>query len=196
MAENALRGSLFGGFKRDDVVRYIESSTAEHKEHTDALLKENERLSKENEALAEEAAQLREELEHAKAEIERITPLLEQAQSEAAALREEIEPLRREMAELQDDNNALRAQAEEFNTTKLHLTEIELNARQHADQILHEAQGKVAESVNACREKCNGILETLDASCKNAENTFHQASKSVATLPDTFRTLRKQLDDL
>lgn len=196
MADNALRGSLFGGFKRSDVVQYIEATASQYNERTNALLKANEDLTKENESLSGEIERLREELEHTKAEIERITPLLEQAQSEAEALREEVVPLRREKDDLQTEANTLRAQAEEFASTKLHITEIELNARQNADRMINEAQSKVADSVAACREKCNAILEALDTTCANAEITFRQSGESVSALPEAFRALRQQLDEL
>ena len=71
--ENTFKSSVFGGFNRDDVIRYIEKTSLESKQQIEALEQESDGLCREN-------AELRDKL--AAAERER-------AEAEAAARAEE-----------------------------------------------------------------------------------------------------------
>ena len=54
--ENTFKGSVFGGFNRDDVIRYIEKTSLETKQQIEQLEQENNGLCRESASLRDELA--------------------------------------------------------------------------------------------------------------------------------------------
>lgn len=113
MGTNVLKGTLFGGFKRRDVISYIEKSSREHNELIAVKDDELAALRKENEELRG----------------------LPQRLEELDALREENERLTEELSELRAEAEHLRGEAEEFRALKDHLTELQMEAVRCAKEI-------------------------------------------------------------
>ena len=61
--ENTFKSSVFGGFNRDDVIRYIEKTALETKQRMDELEKEIDGLCRENANLRRDASR-HEQLQH------------------------------------------------------------------------------------------------------------------------------------
>lgn len=101
--ENTFKGSVFGGFNRDDVIRYIEKTALESKQQIEALEKESDGLCREN-------AGLREDLAAAKAAQEQLSATY------SAALELQVS-LKKELAAAQQELSALSAQHEELTRT-------------------------------------------------------------------------------
>ena len=97
--ENTFKGTVFGGFNRDDVIRYIEKTALENKQQL-------EQLEQENDGLCRESAALRDELAAAKSEHERLS----ESYSEALALQD---TLKKQLSEAQERLSALTAGHEE-----------------------------------------------------------------------------------
>ena len=56
--ENTFKSSVFGGFNRDDVIRYIEKTSLESKQQIEALEQESDGLCRENAELRDKLADL------------------------------------------------------------------------------------------------------------------------------------------
>ena len=54
--ENTFKSSVFGGFNRDDVIRYIEKTSLESKQQIEALEQESDGLCRENAELRDKLA--------------------------------------------------------------------------------------------------------------------------------------------
>ena len=54
--ENTFKSSVFGGFNRDDVIRYIEKTSLESKQQIEALEQESDGLCRENTELRDKLA--------------------------------------------------------------------------------------------------------------------------------------------
>ena len=54
--ENTFKSSVFGGFNRDDVIRYIEKTALESKQQIEALEQESDGLCRENAELRDKLA--------------------------------------------------------------------------------------------------------------------------------------------
>ena len=54
--ENTFKSSVFGGFNRDDVIRYIEKTALESKQQLEALEQESDGLCRENAELRDKLA--------------------------------------------------------------------------------------------------------------------------------------------
>ena len=94
--ENTFKSSVFGGFNRDDVIRYIEKTALESKQQL-------ERLEQESDALCRENASLRGELSAARDEHDKL------AESYSAALELQV-TLKKQLTAAQEEVSALRAQ--------------------------------------------------------------------------------------
>ena len=219
--ENTFKSSVFGGFNRDDVIRYIEKTSLESKQQIEALEQESDGLCRENaelrdklaaaererdklaesystassaqdalkkgltaaqETISELRAQIEEgaqKLASAKADCDRQLKAKEEAAEQriaelAAQHAERLSAAEQERKRLLSELDELRPQVEEYGRVKAHIADIELSARERAEQV----------------------LSTLGATCESVSSELKRADAAVAQLPEAFTTLEGQLDEL
>ena len=97
--ENTFKSSVFGGFNRDDVIRYIEKTSLESKQQIEALEQESDGLCREN-------AELRDKLAAAERERDKLAESYSTASSAQDALKKGLTAAQETISEL-------RAQIEE-----------------------------------------------------------------------------------
>ena len=223
--ENTFKSSVFGGFNRDDVIRYIEKTALESKQQIESLEQESDGLCRENAELRDKLAAaererdklaesydtasgaqeaLKKGLTAAQETITELRAQLEESAQRAAFAQKEHERLRaaqkaeheREMQKLQAELETLRAQAEEYGRVKAHIADIELSARERADALDAATRERLQAMIAACRGHCEQVLSTLGATCESVSNELKSADAAVAQLPEAFTTLEGQLDEL
>lgn len=223
--ENTFKSSVFGGFNRDDVIRYIEKTALESKQQIESLEQESDGLCRENAELRDKLAaaererdQLAESYDTASgaqealkkgltAAQETITELraqLEESAQRAAFAQKEHERLRaaqkaeheREMQKLQAELETLRPQVEEYSRVKAHIAEIELSARERADALDAATRAKLQAYIASCTSQCAQVLATLGSTCESVSAALRHADAAVSQLPGAFTTLEGQLDEL
>lgn len=148
--ELQFRTATFGGFQKQDVLSYIESSNQTHMEKLAQLQRERDELAAEKEKLAAQAGQAKEQAETLAKEKEALTAQLDEARKEADALRAQLTQVRGEAeqtaAQLTDANARL-AQAERdaaaYQQVKDRTAGIELEAHCRAQEVQQEAEEKV-----------------------------------------------------
>ena len=148
--ELQFRTATFGGFQKQDVLSYIESSNQTHMEKLAQLQRERDELAAEKEKLAAQAGQAKEQAETLAKEKEALTAQLDEARKEADALRAQLAQVRGEAeqtaAQLTDANARL-AQAERdaaaYQQVKDRTAGIELEAHCRAQEVQQEAEEKV-----------------------------------------------------
>ena len=167
MEGNTFKSSVFGGFNREDVIHYIEKSSAEANERIAALEAERDELRSEINSLRDEiqagadtAERLSSELNEARgaresaenalseanAELEQLRAKLSEASEEGDALRSQLSAAQEEKAALAAQVDRFRPQAEEYSSVKSHIAGIELSAQQRADadlfpvELIHSRQ--------------------------------------------------------
>ena len=91
--ENTFKSSVFGGFNRDDVIRYIEKTSLESKQQIEALEQESDGLCREN-------AELRDKLAEAERERDRLTETSASATGAQAALKKGLTAAQETITEL------------------------------------------------------------------------------------------------
>lgn len=223
--ENTFKSSVFGGFNRDDVIRYIEKTALESKQQLESLEQESDGLCRENAELRDKLAsaererdQLAESYDTASgaqealkkgltAAQETITELraqLEDTTQKAAFAQKEHERLRaaqkaeheREMQKVLSELAELRAQAEEYGRVKAHIADIELSARERADALDAATRAKLQAYIASCTSQCAQVLATLGSTCESVSSALRHADEAVSRLPGAFTTLEGQLDEL
>lgn len=223
--ENTFKSSVFGGFNRDDVIRYIEKTALESKQQLEALEQESDGLCRENAELRDKLAAaererdslkesyatasgaqeaLKKGLTAAQETIAELRAQLEDTTQKAAFAQKEHERLRaaqkaeheREMKKLQEELAALRAQAEEYSRVKAHIADIELSARERADALDAATRAKLQAYIASCTSQCAQVLATLGSTCESVSSALRHADEAVSRLPGAFTTLEGQLDEL
>ena len=148
--ELQFRTATFGGFQKQDVLSYIESSNQTHVEKLAQLQRERDELAGEKEALAAQAEQAKEQAQALAKEKEALTAQLDEARQEAQQLRTQLDQARKEAEESAArlaDANARLAQAEPaaaaYQQVKDRTAGIELEAHCRAQEVVREAEEKV-----------------------------------------------------
>ena len=185
---------LFGGFDREDVVKFIEKTAAENQEQLEtleaelnALRAQRDEAAAENEALrglTEEDACLREENA-------RLREQLAQAQASAEALRQEAE--------------ALRGPAAEYRSLKEHVADIEISAHRRTEEFRAKAMERLAQCIAQQRAWCSqrrstylsmnaSLLEQLRQAEQAVENADYTAFDSMISELQRLEDELKQPD--
>ena len=186
--------ALFGGFDREDVVKFIEKTAAENREQLEtleaelnALRAQRDEAAAENEALrglTEEDACLREENA-------RLREQLAQAQASAEALRQEAE--------------ALRGPAAEYQSLKEHVADIEISAHRRTEEFRAKAMERLAQCIAQQRAWCSqrrstylsmnvSLLEQLRQAEQAVENADYTAFDSMISELQRLEDELKQPD--
>lgn len=212
--ENTFKSSVFGGFNRDDVIRYIEKTALESKQQIESLEQESDGLCRENAELRDKLAaaererdKLAESYDTASGAQEALKKGLTAAQETITELRAQLEESaqraafaqkehEREMQKVQAELETLRAQAEEYSRVKAHIADIELSARERADALDAATRAKLQSRIAACTQQCARVLATLGNTCESVSTALRHADAAVSQLPGAFTTLEGQLDEL
>ena len=201
--ENTFKSALFGGFNRDDVIRYIEKTALENSQRIDALEKENDGLSRENSDFRSElesVAGARDRLSDSYADLIKkhlsAEASLTDAQTQLANALEKISALEGEKAALQSTVAQLQKTADEYESMKAHISEIELEARQRAGELEERTHRQLSELLDSCRRRCEEITSVLNTSCAGVSGELQKLDASVAQLPAAFDALHAGLEDL
>ena len=201
--EHTFKSSLFGGFNRDDVIRYIEKTALENNQRIDALEKENDGLSRDNSDLRTEVDSVtaaRDRLSDSYADLIKqnrsAEASLTDAQAQLADALEKIAALEGEKAELQSTVAQLQKVSDEYAAVKAHISDIELEARQRASELEERTHRQLSELLDSCRRRCEEITSMLNASCAGVSGELQKLDASVAQLPAAFDSLHAGLEDL
>ncbi|MBR7146491.1 MAG: hypothetical protein IKD11_02080 [Oscillospiraceae bacterium] len=185
MENNTFKGTLFGGFNREDVISYITKTSAASNERIAALEADIDKFCRQEQEMR---AQLDGVLGEKEA-LERELAALRAAAAERDVLAAEVEALRAEV-------DTLRPQAEEYAKVKSHIAGIELEARQRNDELDRITRERLAALVGECRSKCDAVLSTLTGTCANISGEMQRLDAAVSSLPGNFDELRGNLEHL
>ena len=132
------RSAGFGGFNRQDVLNYIEETTKEYNQKLDELRTQYEAAQAERE-------ELRQALSESKNQEENLQNKVEELLQEKNALLtrvKKLEPLQAQVTLLHSRVEALTPDAEAYAGLRSQISDIELEARQRASEILAQAKQK------------------------------------------------------
>lgn len=138
-----LRTVTFGGFHRQDVVDYVESTAAEHTAQLNALRAELKQ--------AEEKAEL---LRGEKARADALSGRCEVLSARV----EELAPLEEEVKTLRAQVEEYRPQAEAYSSLKDKLASIELESQTRAAQLVQDAEKEAEEKRAQAKELLDEVL--------------------------------------
>ncbi len=159
---------MFGGFDREDVIKFIEQFSKESREKIEQLEQENATLKSGNEEMESALRTLHAQVKEQKAE----NSLVEELRSQIAALNERMEVL-------QQERDELKANADEYAYLKKHIAEIEINAHRRSEEFRAEAMSQLRKCVAQQRAWCQEQRRQLAGMHEDALGKLRQAEQAV-----------------
>lgn len=195
MESYSFKSVAFGGFDKQDVVRYLEQSS----EKAAAAQRE---LEAENEKLRTEAADRAEELERLRARVEELSAerdgLQKKLETERAA-RADLEPLRsleQDAARLTAERDALKPDAEAYARFRERLGAIECEARKRADDLEEEAAAQTRRSLEEFRSRYQRLLTAFEATAGHVNGELRKIEVTLSQLPRALDQTGAELGEL
>lgn len=201
-----MRGTLFGGFRRQDVINCLEAISQEHEQQLAQLREQvetEERARRELEqTVAEQGAQ--------NTENQRLSKVLEQSEAALAAARQELARQSEQLSQLEQSCASLKAEVERlgpaasaYEEIKDRTAGIELDAHRRAQTIVREAEGR-AEKLRAGMEQWMEKMEQgydllrtdMDATISHAANELSRVQRSLEGAGTDFADYDQRLAEL
>ncbi len=178
---------LFGGFDREDVISYIEKTAHETKARIDELTERSETLARENETLTRQIGELREKA----AQFTSASQALEDLRAKAGELARRAEQLAAE-------NETLRGQANEYQSLKDHIAEIEISAHRRTEEFRAKAIQRLHQVVAEQQGWCAERREQYAAAHESVSRQIQAAREALGEKADLsgFDRMEEQLREL
>lgn len=175
MADYTKFRTAVGGFRREDVVNFIESSSLENRKKLRELQDANERLSAEKDAAEQALLKARQELEEANAQLK--------------DLQEELQTYK----ELFEEQSAA-PQPEAESETQEACAPAEVQTPDYAGQELAAYRRAAATEQNAA-QRARRIREQLSAICDSARTRYADSEEEISALREDLSAGLSRLQD-
>ncbi len=180
-SERILRTSFFGGFRREDVLKYVEELKGEIAAMAEELKAKTEQLS-ELTGKVETLSSACEQAKETEQKLAETTTALLAAEAKNVALQAENAALTERFAAIDREKAGMEKKAEEIRASEAQLGAAFLDARKYSDEIVTAANKKAGETQ----------LDASDSIAKQAE----EVSRLSADVDALAATLNKSIDDL
>lgn len=195
MENYSFKSVAFGGFDKQDVVRYLEQSSEKAAAAQRELEAENETLRRQAEDRAEELERLRDRVEALTEERDRLRERLE---TESAA-RADLEPLRaleQDAARLAAERDALKPDAEAYARFRERLGTIECEARKRADDLEEEAAAQTRRTLEEFRSRYKKLTVDFEAVAAHVNGELRKIEVALSQLPRALDQTGTELNEL
>ena len=197
---NTFRTAVVGGFNRQDVLNYIESTARESRDRAAALQKELDGVRKEKEAaeqdraaLQKQVAALQKEAEGLRRTVAEKSAALDTAQTALVREQADAATLREELGALKARSGQWESGARAYDELKDRTATIELEARQRARAIEHDAEEK-AKKVRTAAEQIlykvqagyGRLRGDVDATISHASGELGRVDKALEQVRAEF----------
>ena len=195
MDNYSIKSVAFGGFDKQDVIRYIEESaqaaTATQKKlqsQNDMLTAENAVLRSRLDAMAGEITSLQTRLQNLTADHTR----LQEAAARETAARLELEPLR----PLQEEVDRLRPDAEAYAQFREKIGSIECEARKRASDLEIATVNQLQKTLDLFREQYQVLMSSFETTASHVSSELRKIEVNLAQLPRTMDQPGSELNEL
>ena len=195
MDNYSIKSVTFGGFDKQDVIRYIEetaqaaaSAQKELQTQNDALVAENTSLRSRVDKMAIEIQTLQNRLQALSSENEK----LHAAVSNEMAARLELETLK----PLQEEVDRLRPDAEAYAQFREKIGAIECDARKRASDLELATIQQLQSSVDLFREQYQILMSSFETTAAHVNNELRKVEVNLSQLPRTMDQPGSELNEL
>ena len=186
-----IKSVTFGGFDKQDVIRYIEQVSAAQK----ALQEENDSLRVEADTLRQETVSLRAKLEEAAAQQTQLQEELSQEHTARLEL-EQLKPLEAEVRRLQQETDALRPDAEAYAQFRERIGAIECEARKRAADLEAATLEQLQQTVDLFRAQYQVLMSTFETTASHVNSELRKVEVNLTQLPRAMDQSGTELNEL
>lgn len=190
------RGALFGGFKREDVLQYIEQTDSKYYSETEELRRQlteaqsaltelrgqNETLTGKNAELLERLGEMTLDTDKIRAQLDEIERGFSLQTGEIEAQNARAEELAAENDRLAAENAKLSAKCGEYDASKDKIAEMELSAYRRAKQIEEDAKSELQKLRRQSLEMIDQVKRQLDATKENYRTVLARSQQESAEM--------------
>lgn len=188
MDNYSIKSVTFGGFDKQDVIRYIEQTAEQAAAVQKALQEENEKLLTQVDTLTAELSALRPQVEALSAE----RAELQAALAKEAAVRQELEVLRPLRAEVE----RLRPDAEAYAQFRENIGAIECEARKRAADLEIATVVQLQRTVDLFREQYQNLMSTFETTASHVNSELRKVEVNLTQLPRAMDQAGSELNEL
>ena len=195
MDHYSIKSVTFGGFDKQDVIRYIEQTAEAASAAQKELQVQNDSLRSENEALQIKITSMTEELATLKKQMESLTSdytRLQESLSHEAAQRQELEALKPAAAEAE----RLRPDAEAYAQFRERIGAIECEARKRAADLELVTVQQLQQTVDFFREQYLSLMNTFENTANHVNNELRKVEVNLTQLPRAMDQSGVELNEL
>ena len=192
----SFRGAVFGGFRREDVLRYIEETDSKYHSETEELRRQLTEaqaalteLGEQNKTLTEKNAELLERLGEMTLDTDKIRAQLDQIErgfslqtGEIEAQNARAEELAAENDRLTEENAKLAAKCGEYDASKDKIAEMELSAYRRAKQIEEDAKAELQKLRRQSLDMIEQVKHQLDLTKENYRSVLTRSQQESAEM--------------
>ena len=192
MENNTFKSVAFGGFDKQDVIRYIEQSAREAAEAQDRLSKECENLRAEVEALRARTRELEQQLETE-------TSLREQAQTrleEERQARQALESAKAQAEQLAAQLEQLRPEAEAYARFRDRVGDIECASHKRAAELEAATTARLRRTVELFRVQYGELMRVFGATADHVTAELRKVEVNLTQLPRAMDQAGTELHEL
>ena len=195
MDNYSIKSVTFGGFDKQDVIRYIEE-TAKAAAATEKELHEKlEQVRVENQDLLSRLNSAEKELASLQARFQDLTLEYNQVKDDVAreaAARLELEPLK----PLQEEVDRLRPDAEAYAQFREKIGAIECEARKRAADLESATIQKLRQNVDLFREQYQILMSSFESTAAHVTSELRKVEVNLTQLPRTMDQPGSELNEL
>ena len=206
MESNTFKSVAFGGFDKQDVVRYIENTAKEHAEalqnlqsEADALRQDNELLNAQNAELTTKCEQLEAGVKAQEATLQEQEYTITHLRQEVEALTAEAESLRmtaREIDALKADVLSLSTDADAYRQFRNRIGDIECEARKRAADLEENTHQTLLTLVADFNSKYQQLSSSFNATSDYVTTELRKIDVMLSQLPRALDQLGTELNTL
>ena len=188
MENYPIKSVTFGGFDKQDVIRYIEQAAQQAAAAQQTLQDENENLRKQAEALSAELSTLRAQVSSLSAERDRLQEALGRESASRQQL-ESLKPLESEVARLRPD-------AEAYAQFRERIGAIECEARRRAADLELATVNQLQKTVDLFREQYQTLMSTFESTASHVNGELRKVEVNLTQLPRAMDQAGTELNEL
>ena len=182
MENYPIKSVTFGGYDKQDVIRYIEQAAQTAAAAQNELQAENESLRSKLDTLNQELTAARATLADMSAKCESLQAELDQEIAARQAL-EPLQPLEAENAQLKAEAESLRPDAQAYAQFRERIGAIECEARKRADDLELATVLQLEQTLNLFREHYQVLMTTFETTASHVNSELRKIEVNLSQLP-------------
>lgn len=189
--------SLFGGFKREDVINYIDNLKSElerARKDAEELREENSSLKSANEALASETDKYRSENASLSISLGENTITLNKVKAELSDAKNEYERLSEENLLLKAENEKCQSKIERASEIESHVGGMIADAKIYKEKLIADAKNEISTISASYCSAAKEITEKIDSFTDELNDLSAGVSASLSSIMDSLIKMSNEIE--